>query len=119
VSREERIQEVLKLLRDGNLSPFNVVLKVLDERKPAYFGYRNELYKESNKKLSLILDCILAAAADAGKRKLWSWMRPHALAIVCEMIDEEMYTVTKEDRLSGLSDMTPDFIKSWTVALMS
>ncbi|KAF8272425.1 hypothetical protein EI94DRAFT_1566159 [Lactarius quietus] len=52
----------------------------------------------------------------AGKQKLWSWVRPHALEIVCEVIGEEMDTITKGEILPGISAITPDFIKSWTVA---
>ena len=113
ISRAERIQEVLTLLRGGNLSPFDVVLEILDERNPEYSGYRNEFYKEGNQKMPKILDHILAAAA--GKRKLWTWMRPYALVLVCEDIDKEMNTIAQEDFLTGLADITPDFIKSWTV----
>ena len=113
ISRAERIQDVLTLLKDGYLSPFDVVLEILDERNPGYSGYRNEFYKEGNQKMPKILDLIIAAGA--GKWKLWSWMRPYALVLVCEDIDNEMNTVTKEDLLTGLADITPDFIKSWTI----
>ncbi|KAF8262352.1 hypothetical protein EI94DRAFT_1602652 [Lactarius quietus] len=46
-------------------------------------------------------------------------MRPHALEIVCGVIDEEMDSITKEDILPGLSAISPDYIKSWTVADVS
>ncbi|KAF8266824.1 hypothetical protein EI94DRAFT_1583489 [Lactarius quietus] len=51
----------------------------------------------------------------AGKQKLWSWVRPHALEIVCEVIGEEMDTIPKGEILPGISAITPDFIKSWMV----
>ncbi len=114
MSRTERIEKALGLLKDGRLSPFDLVLEVLDDENAKYTGYRNELYKVGNQKLSKILDSILAT--DSGKQKLWSWMRPHALKIVCEVIDEEMDSVTKEELLPGISAITPDFIKSWAVA---
>src|SRR6266702_5118367 len=114
MSQNERIEKALGLLKDGRLSPFDLVLEVLDDENAKYTGYRNELYKVGNQKLSKILDSILAT--DSGKQKLWSWMRPHALKIVCEVIDEEMDSVTKEELLPGISAITPDFIKSWAVA---
>jgi hypothetical protein len=51
----------------------------------------------------------------AGKWKLWSWLQPLALEFVCNVIDKEMDPVAKEDILSGLADISPDFIKSWMV----
>ncbi|KAH9020749.1 hypothetical protein EDB84DRAFT_1621797 [Lactarius hengduanensis] len=114
MSRSERIKKAISLLKDGWLSPFDLILEVLNEYNADYTGYRNELYKEKSSKLQRILDSILAA--ESGKRKLWSWIQPHALEIVCETIDEEMDSITEEDHLPGLSAITPDFIKSWTVA---
>lgn len=114
MSRAERITKVLGLLKDGGLGPFDLVLSVLDANDPDYAGYRNELYKDKSSKLPSILDSILTT--DAGKQKLWSWMQPHALQIVCGVIDEEMDSVTKAEVLSGIAAITPEFIKSWTGA---
>ncbi|KAF8274044.1 hypothetical protein EI94DRAFT_1768902 [Lactarius quietus] len=117
MSRVERITKALGVLKDGRLSPFDLILEVLDSNNTEYAGYRNELYKSKNDKLQKILDSVLIT--DSGKQKLWSWMRPHALEIVCGVIDEEMDSITKEDILPGLSAISPDYIKSWTVADVS
>ncbi|CAA7259354.1 unnamed protein product [Cyclocybe aegerita] len=77
ILRTERIEKVLALLKENRMSPFDLFVEILDEFKPEYFAYRSELYKGSNKKLDTILNHI--AGAEAGKRKLWAWMRPHAL----------------------------------------
>ena len=114
MSRADRFLKALALLKDGGLGPFDLVLSVLDGNNPDYSGYRNELYKDKSSKLPSILDAILAT--DAGKQKLWSWMRLHALEIVCSVIDEEMGSMTKAECLSGISAITPEFIKSWTGA---
>lgn len=114
MSREERIAKAIDILKGGRLSPFDLILEILDHSNSDYASYRIELYKDNSSKLFRILDSILAA--DSGKKKLWSWMRPHALELVCEDIDNEMNAVTKEELLSGLSDMTPDFIQNWDVA---
>ncbi|KAH9011630.1 hypothetical protein EDB85DRAFT_2159783 [Lactarius pseudohatsudake] len=113
MSRAERIGKALGLLKDGRLSPFDLILEVLNDNNVEYAGYRNELYKVGNQKLAKILDSILTA--DSGKQKLWLWMQPHALEIVCEVVDKEMDSVTKGELLPGVSAITPDFIKSWTV----
>ena len=112
--RSERIANALDILKGGRLSPFDLILEILDGHNVDYAGYRIELYKDKSSKLPCILDSILAT--DAGKQKLWAWMRPHALEMVCEAIDKEMDSVTTGNLLSGLSAITPDFIKSWTVA---
>ena len=112
-SRGERIAKALNILKGGRLSPFDLILEILDNHNADYAGYRIELYKDKNSKLPRILDSILAT--EAGKQKLWSWMQPHALEMVCEAIDEEMDAVTMGDLLSSLAAITPDFIKSWTV----
>lgn len=53
-------------------------------------------------------------AVASGRAKLRSWMRPHALELVCSVIDEEMDPVNKTNVLPGLAAITPGFIKSWT-----
>ncbi|KAH9011587.1 hypothetical protein EDB84DRAFT_1590667 [Lactarius hengduanensis] len=113
-SRAERFGKALALLREGNLSPFDLVLEILDDCKPEYTGYRVELYKDGNGKLPRMLDSI--HAVDSGRAKLWSWMKPHALEHVCGVIDKEMNLVKETDLLPGIAAITPDFIKSWTVS---
>ncbi|KAJ3507600.1 hypothetical protein NLJ89_g6211 [Agrocybe chaxingu] len=48
------------------MSPFDLLIDILDESKPEYSAYRPKLYEENNKKLDMILDHI--AGAEAGKR---------------------------------------------------
>jgi hypothetical protein len=110
---KERIAKAVSVLKDGWLSPFDLILEVLNEHNPEYAGHRSELYKDKSTKLARILNSILAT--DSGKRKLWSWMQPHALNVVCEAIDGEMDSVTKGEVLPGLSAITPEFIKSWEI----
>ncbi|KAF8257109.1 hypothetical protein EI94DRAFT_1774626 [Lactarius quietus] len=58
-------------------------------------------------------------AADSVERKLWSLIRPHALSIVCDAVEEEMDVITKEEVLPGLSAVSPEFIKLWAIADVS
>ena len=117
ISRSDRFANAINVLKDGGLSPFDLMLEVLDQKNPQYDGYRAELFKVNNTKLSKILDLI--AAVNVGERKLRSLIRPLALEIVCEAIDKEMDSVAKGEILPGLHAISPEFIKSWTVADVS
>lgn len=79
------IQDAFDLLRDRGLSPFDLVLEILDEDKPQYSHHRIEFYKEGNQKLEKILNVINASTM--GKRKLQTWVRqPPAIALFCDVI---------------------------------
>ena len=56
MSLSERVQDALALLRGCRLSPFDLVLKILDEGKPEYSYHQTEFCKEGNEKLSKILE---------------------------------------------------------------
>jgi hypothetical protein len=43
---------------EGNLSPFDLILEILDNCKPEYTGYRVELYKDGNRELPRIIDSV-------------------------------------------------------------
>jgi len=45
------IQDALALLCGRRLSPFDLILEVLDENKPQYSYHRTEFYKDGNEKL--------------------------------------------------------------------
>jgi len=67
-SRAQRFEDVLGILREGRLSPFDLIIELLDDSNLKYWAYRNKLYKEENKKLSKILELIILSAP--GKEKL-------------------------------------------------
>jgi hypothetical protein len=80
MSLSERVQDTLAILRGRRLSPFDLILEILDEDKPEYSYHRTEFYKEGNEKLTKILDAILTSGP--GKIKLRTWMRqPGILAL--------------------------------------
>lgn len=64
MSLSERIQDVLGLLQHHRISPFDLVLELLDESKPQYSFYRTEFYKEGNEKLSQFLNAIITRLAE-------------------------------------------------------
>ena len=64
MSLSERIQDTLALLRSCHLSPFDLVLEILDEDKPEYSSYRTEFYKEGNEKLLMLFFRVARAEAN-------------------------------------------------------
>jgi hypothetical protein len=116
MSQSERIHDVLTLLRDGRLSPFDLILEILDEDKPQFASYRKEFFKEGNEKLEKILDAVLANVL--GKRKIRTWIQqPTSVALFCDVISEEMDTVRKAELLPGIAAASaPEFIRNWTIS---
>ena len=76
MSLSECVQDTLAILRGRRLSPFDLILEILDENKPEYSYHRTGFYKEGNEKLTKILDAILSS--EPGKIKLRNWMRQPA-----------------------------------------
>ena len=106
MSLSERVQDTLALLRSCRLSPFDLVLEILDEDKPEYSSYRTEFYKEGNEKLSKILDAVLSSGP--GRSKLRTWMRqPVTVDLFCDVITQEMNNVQKAELLPGIAAITP------------
>jgi hypothetical protein len=113
-SRAQCFEDVLGILREGHLSPFDLMVELLDDSNLKHCAYRNELYKEENIKLSEILELIFSNAS--GKEKLTEWMLPHALEVICGKVSDEMDVVQKAKKLPGLEAITPEIIKAWRVS---
>ena len=113
-SRSQRFENVLDILREGRLSPFDLMVELLDVSNLKYWAYRNELYKEENKKLGEILDLIFSNSP--GKEKLKEWMFPHALEVICGKVSDEMDVVREAEKLPGLDAITPKFIETWRIS---
>ena len=89
------------------------MIELLDDSNSKYWAYRNELYKEENKKHE-ILDLIFLNAP--GKEKLTEWMLPHALEVICRKVSNEMDAVQEAEKLPGLDAITPEFIEAWRIS---
>ena len=111
MSRFERIDEALDVLKAGHLSPFDLILAILDDEK--YGGYKTEFYKKDNKNLGEFLDLVLSN--ETGNKKLRKWMEPHALDLVCEKVNEEMDNVRSAERLPGLEAIASTSVENWSV----
>ena len=115
-SRAQRFEDVLGILREGRISPFELMIELLDDSNLKYWAYRNELYKEENKKLNVILDLIFLKAPLAGKEKMTEWMLPHALEVICRKVSNEMDVMQEVEKLPGLDAITPEFIETWRIS---
>ncbi|PPR02842.1 hypothetical protein CVT24_002320 [Panaeolus cyanescens] len=115
VPHSQRISDVLKLLKEGGLSPFDLILEILDETKVEYWDYRTAFYKESSLKMAKILDTIMLSTK--GRKKLTTWMQPHAVRLVKEIVEDEIDTLNKANKLSGMSDaIKPEYIEAWDMS---
>jgi hypothetical protein len=112
MTRVQRLDIVLTFLREGKLSPVDLLIDVLDSSNGKHQSYRDELYKTDALKLHVLLDHI--TGDPKGKRKMDEWMRPYAVDLTCEIVDSEM-EVTKRELSMGVSDVTPEFMASWSL----
>ena len=114
-SLSERVQETLALLRGSCLSPFDLVLEILDEGKSEYSYHRTEFYKDGNEKLFKILNSIVSSGP--GRSKLRTWMRqPVAVDLFGDVITQEISKVQKAELLPGIAAITPEFINNWSIS---
>ncbi|PPQ69090.1 hypothetical protein CVT24_000134, partial [Panaeolus cyanescens] len=115
IPRSKRIADALSILKNGNISPFDFILEILDETKSDYWGYRTAFYKESNSKLATILETILASSA--GHDKLMAWMRPHAIRLVQDIVEDEMDNINESGKVSSMAEaLTPECIHAWDMS---
>ncbi|KJA13579.1 hypothetical protein HYPSUDRAFT_543237 [Hypholoma sublateritium FD-334 SS-4] len=77
------ISDVLELLRNRRISPFDFILEVLDGNQPRYHSYQTEFYKEASPKLYAMLDLI--SQNQNGQKKIRTWIKRSCLETVCEI----------------------------------
>lgn len=107
----KHFRNVLDILRDARLSPFDLVLHLLDKSKDEYAQFRSYLYDDDSTKLFKILDLITEHTV--GRSKFQEWLRRSAaFEVVTEIIHDEMERVRKADLLTGVADITPTYIQS-------
>ncbi|KAF9477864.1 hypothetical protein BDN70DRAFT_994615 [Pholiota conissans] len=85
---EQQVAEILSLLRIARLSPFDLILEVLDKQQPQYSDYRTEFYKEDNQKLLAVLDKV--ASSSSGKEKISAWIKGSGFGLVSDTIEEDI-----------------------------
>ena len=77
--------------------------------------YRREIYKEDNDKPLRPLNVLILS--DLVKQKVRVWMRkPTSIDLLCELVTEEMNNVHDVELLSGVANVTAEFIRTWTLS---
>jgi len=66
MSQTKRIEKALGLLKDRWLSPFDLILEVLDDKNVKYTGYQNKLYKVTFSQPRIVLEIY---------QQLWTFSR--------------------------------------------
>ncbi|KAJ7259360.1 hypothetical protein C8J57DRAFT_1640075 [Mycena rebaudengoi] len=112
-SEYEKIDSIIQNLRSQQISPFQLILQVLDPNDWHYDHYRNHLYREDSTRLSDLVEAIMRD--EHGKRKLLECMRPHLLAFACNTVAEQMEERRATSILSGIGVVTPEFIDAWNI----
>ncbi|KAJ3512134.1 hypothetical protein NMY22_g15422 [Coprinellus aureogranulatus] len=112
---DRRISEILRELRDDyRTGPVGLVSRVFDENNPTFSRHRTEYFKDSSNSISSLLDTL--TGSKEGRQKLRQWLEsPKGTAVVHDIVSDEMDAVTRAEKLGGLHDITPDFIKTWDV----
>lgn len=107
----EKVSQALSLLSGLRISPFELISLLLDGDYDMYRSYRTELYKDSNTRLSIILDSI--ASSKAGSNKLRAWLRGSVGAfVVGSIIHDEMDVLVSKHRLKGVAEINPAYIEN-------
>ncbi|KAJ8522779.1 hypothetical protein ONZ45_g630 [Pleurotus djamor] len=115
MSRTQRLEMALKILRQGRLAPIDLLLEVLNPRKWSNDQYRSGLFAKAPEKLVELLDLVLESPKGAATLK--DFMRPHALETVTAEVYKEMDIVKKHLSLPrGVSDLTVEYLKGWSHA---
>jgi hypothetical protein len=101
----------IKFLRAGRLSPMDLLSSVLDPRNQVD-GFRAQLFATGDNRLADLLNLVMEDPK--GKGKVVDWMRPHAVDIVCEDIDNEMKDLSASFSMN-VADAMPEFLSNWTL----
>jgi hypothetical protein len=109
----EKIDSIIQYLRSLQISPFQLILQVLNPDDWHYDQSRNHLYREDSTRLSDLVEAIMRDKD--GKRKLLECMRPHLLDFACCTVAEQMAERRATSILSGIGVVTPEFIDAWNI----
>ncbi|TEB38018.1 hypothetical protein FA13DRAFT_1751836 [Coprinellus micaceus] len=107
----EKVADILPAFKEANISPFDLVVALLDETREEFRAYRTAIYKPSNKKIHSILDTI-SSSTQGGSEKMTSWMKGEkGASFVSGIVGKEMDEIKPSYTLKGLKDVTPEYIQ--------
>lgn len=112
-SRATRFESVLKILRDGRMSPIDLMLEILDPSNAKYDWYRTGLFHTSPEKVRNMLDLMMQH--DRGSTVITDWLRPQVAEWACKEVYREMDAAKDALLLSGgVGDLTPEYLETWS-----
>ncbi|KAI9567582.1 hypothetical protein HD554DRAFT_976976 [Boletus coccyginus] len=116
LSRDERIQRALEILRVGRISVLGFMIKIFNPHEPAYAAHRDRLYTlpraQTTGKLARFLDLLYDDKHDRGANH--AMMEPHAVKLVTEKVYQEMDTAKVALR-QPIDLITPESLRSWSL----
>lgn len=114
LSRHERIQSAIDILRAGRVSPMDFLNAIADAESDRYKMHKKYLYSKNGKaKLRELLDNIMEDKR--GKGIILEWMEPHALQQVSQRISQGMKPLGKVINTTT-TQLTPKDLRDWTLA---
>lgn len=111
-TKVEAIKLVQNILLDADLTPTLLLLHLLgpDTSNPLA---RTAFFRRTNEdNICQLLSTILED--DKGSRILKKWMVPHAVNIVCDLVNEEM-EAARPNLFMTTAQTTPEFIEGWDI----
>ena len=112
--KEETVKILLQGLQNARITPLDLLVTVLDKVNTELDYYRAAFFKESAlENLAIFLDQVWEN--DKGRKAMKTWMKPHAVSHICDLIHEEMEAAKPQLRMAT-NQVTPDFIDSWDIS---
>ena len=109
-SHDERLQQVLKILRDGRLSILDFLLRFLQSDKPEFTTHRDRFFANPSGKLTKFLDQVLDDKRE--RVVLSSWFEQRTIQVILDTVTKEMDEV-KTALAWTINNTTPETLLSW------
>jgi len=101
----------LKKLREHKLSAVDLLLQIL-EGGDEFEGHRQSLLSSQSIALVSLLNKLMSN--EIIFPVMQKWMKPHALDLVCKVVDEEIESAKSILKMTT-TDVTPEFIEQWDI----
>ena len=94
------------------MSPLDLVARLVCPWNEDSHGFRQQWYRPDIQQLPEVLDRIIDDPR--GRSKIYAWMKPHAIKLIQDCVEEEMVKVQKHLYFPSIESITPSFISSWS-----